>query len=61
MHALWQLLAARLAMRASPAPGQGLLEYGMIIVAVALVVILALFALGPTVGSMYSGSSNQIP
>jgi Flp pilus assembly pilin Flp len=61
MRGLRQVVAPRLTAWVTPTPGQGLMEYGMIIVAVAVVVILALFALGPAIGSMYSGSSNQIP
>ncbi|HUT21086.1 MAG TPA: Flp family type IVb pilin [Anaerolineae bacterium] len=34
--------------------GQGLLEYGLILVLVAIVVIAILALLGPTVGNMFS-------
>ena len=34
--------------------GQGLVEYGLMIAAVAIAVLLALFALGPKMGSMFS-------
>jgi Flp pilus assembly pilin Flp len=34
--------------------GQGMVEYGLILVAVAVVVVVALFAIGPRVASMFS-------
>jgi pilus assembly protein Flp/PilA len=34
--------------------GQGLTEYGMVIVLVAIVVVLVLALIGPTVGNMFS-------
>jgi pilus assembly protein Flp/PilA len=34
--------------------GQGLVEYGMIIILVAIVVVLVLALLGPTVGNLFS-------
>jgi pilus assembly protein Flp/PilA len=34
--------------------GQGLLEYGLIIILVAIVVVLVLTVLGPTVGNLFS-------
>jgi pilus assembly protein Flp/PilA len=41
--------------------GQGMVEYGLIIAAVAIAVIIALFTLGPKIGSMFSstGASPQ--
>jgi pilus assembly protein Flp/PilA len=34
--------------------GQGMVEYGLIIAAVAIAVIIAIFALGPKIASMFS-------
>lgn len=34
--------------------GQGLVEYGMILVRVAVIVIVVVFLLGPAVGNMFS-------
>jgi pilus assembly protein Flp/PilA len=34
--------------------GQGLVEYGLVIILVAMVVILVLVFLGPTVGNLFS-------
>ena len=44
-------LRARLAEREE---GQGMVEYGLIIAAVAIAVIIAIFALGPKIASMFS-------
>lgn len=40
--------------------GQGLVEYAMILVFVALVVLLILVVLGPQVGDMYSRVTNEL-
>jgi pilus assembly protein Flp/PilA len=40
--------------------GQGMVEYGLIIAAVAIAVIIALFALGPKIGSMFSSVSTSL-
>ncbi len=40
--------------------GQGLIEYAMILMSVALVVMLLVYVLGPTVGNMYSNVLNNI-
>ncbi len=40
--------------------GQGMLEYALIITFVALVVIAALFILGPKVGNMFNESGSQL-
>lgn len=40
--------------------GQGLLEYALIMVFVALIVIVALALLGPAIGKMYSDVIPQI-
>jgi Flp pilus assembly pilin Flp len=41
--------------------GQGLTEYGLILVLVAVVVALALLMLGPMVGNLYSTVVNMWP
>ncbi len=41
--------------------GQGLVEYGLILVFVAVVVFAALALLGPTVGNLYSRVNNAWP
>jgi pilus assembly protein Flp/PilA len=40
--------------------GQGMLEYGLIIAAVAVAVVVALFALGPKVGSLFSSTAASL-
>lgn len=40
--------------------GQGLLEYGLIIVLVAVIVMLVLLALGPSTGNLFSNSVSNI-
>ena len=40
--------------------GQGMVEYGLIIAAVAIAVIVALFALGPKIGSMFSETAASL-
>ena len=40
--------------------GQGLVEYALILVLVALVVIAALMLLGPTIGSTFSSINNSL-
>ncbi len=50
-------LRARLAAREE---GQGMVEYGLIIAAVAIAVIVALFALGPKIGSMFSETAASL-
>ena len=44
----------------SDARGQGLVEYAMIMLLVALVVIIVLALLGPAVGNMYSDVVSNI-
>jgi pilus assembly protein Flp/PilA len=54
---MYQLMMLRESLRARLArreEGQGMVEYGLIIAAVALAVIIALFALGPKIASMFS-------
>ena len=40
--------------------GQGMVEYGLIIAAIAIAVIIALFALGPKIGSMFSSVGTSL-
>ena len=40
--------------------GQGLVEYALIIVLIAIVVIAALTLLGPTIGNVFSSISNSL-
>jgi pilus assembly protein Flp/PilA len=40
--------------------GQGLTEYGLVIVMIAIVVVLVLALIGPTVGNMFSTVVNAI-
>jgi pilus assembly protein Flp/PilA len=40
--------------------GQGLVEYALILVLIALVVIVALALLGPRVGNVFSQISNEL-
>jgi Flp pilus assembly pilin Flp len=50
-----QALAASIKTRlAAHEEGQGMLEYGLIIVAVAIAVIVAIFALGPKIATLFS-------
>ncbi len=51
LMALQASIKARLATREE---GQGMVEYGLIIAAVAIAVIIAIFALGPKIASMFS-------
>ena len=41
--------------------GQGLLEYGLVIVLVAIVVVAILLLLGPTIGNLYSTVMEELP
>jgi Flp pilus assembly pilin Flp len=50
-------LKARLADREE---GQGMVEYGLIIAAVAIAVIIAIFALGPKIASMFSSAGSSL-
>jgi pilus assembly protein Flp/PilA len=40
--------------------GQGMLEYALVITFVALIVISALFILGPKVGNLFNEAGNQL-
>ena len=44
----------------SPARGQGLVEYALILVLVAIVVIAALMVLGPIIGNTFSTINNSL-
>ena len=43
------------------APGQAKMEYGLILVAVAVVVIVAVLAFGSRVAALYSGFGPRLP
>jgi pilus assembly protein Flp/PilA len=53
MALLW-ILRSLWAQPAEPEQGQGMVEYGLIIAAVAIAVIIAIFALGPRIASLFS-------
>src|SRR4051812_43015153 len=53
-------LHALLALRTEPEEGQGMVEYGLIIAAVAIAVIIAIFALGPKIASMFSSAGASL-
>ena len=55
--ALHTSLMARLAAREE---GQGMVEYGLIIAAVAIAVIIAVFALGPKIASMFQSAGDSL-
>jgi pilus assembly protein Flp/PilA len=46
--------------RRSPTRGQGLVEYALILVLVAIVVIAALMILGPIIGNTFSTINNSL-
>ena len=54
---LRERLKARLAAHEE---GQGMVEYGLIIAAVAIAVIIAIFALGPKIASMFSTAGSSL-
>src|SRR3954466_11572259 len=58
--ALLGALHALFALRTEPEEGQGMVEYGLIIAAVAIAVIIAIFALGPKIASMFSTAGNSL-
>ena len=41
--------------------GQGLVEYGLILVLIAVVVIAVLMILGPVIGNVFSRINSQLP
>ena len=55
--ALLQSLQTRLEERER---GQGMVEYGLIIAAVAIIVIAALFLLGPQISNMFMRASSSL-
>ena len=57
LMALLMSLHARLEARER---GQGMVEYGLIIAAIAIAVIVALFALGPKIASMFSSTAASL-
>ena len=57
LMALYASLQARLADREE---GQGMVEYGLIIAAVAIAVIIAIFALGPKIASMFDTAGSSL-
>lgn len=60
MYQLATLLLFLQARTARRDQGQGMVEYGLIIAAVAIAVIIALFALGPKIGSMFSSAAASL-
>jgi pilus assembly protein Flp/PilA len=60
MVQLMALVASAQARVADRERGQGMVEYGLIIAAVAIAVIVALFALGPKIGSMFSSTAASL-
>jgi pilus assembly protein Flp/PilA len=54
------VLRSLLAQPAEPEEGQGMVEYGLIIAAVAIAVIIAIFALGPRIASMFSNAGASL-
>jgi pilus assembly protein Flp/PilA len=57
---LMSLLSALQASLKDRERGQGMVEYGLIIAAVAIAVIVALFALGPKIGSLFSSTAASL-
>ena len=57
---LMMLHASLKARLASHEEGQGMVEYGLIIAAVAIAVIVALFALGPKIASLFSSTAASL-
>jgi Flp pilus assembly pilin Flp len=60
---MYQLMALQASLRARLAAreeGQGMVEYGLIIAAVAIAVIIAVFALGPKIASMFQTAGSSL-
>jgi pilus assembly protein Flp/PilA len=57
---LLQLQSSLRARLAAPEEGQGMVEYGLIIAAVAIAVIIAIFALGPKIASMFETAGSSL-
>ena len=47
-------------MRENPERGQGLVEYALILVMIAVVVLAVLLLLGPVVGNMFSNVNSEL-
>lgn len=41
--------------------GQGLLEYGLVIILAAIVVVAILLVLGPSIGNLFSTAMEELP
>ena len=52
--------ARRFAWLTQRSDGQGMMEYGLILSAVAVVVVIALFAIGPKVASMFQSAGTSL-
>src|SRR5215216_1770278 len=57
---LMMLQASLKARLVSREEGQGMVEYGLIIAAVAIAVIIAIFALGPKIASMFETAGSSL-
>ena len=60
MHMLMALVMGLQARLEDRERGQGMVEYGLIIAAVAIAVLVALFALGPKIASMFSETAASL-
>jgi pilus assembly protein Flp/PilA len=60
MYRLMALYASLQARLADHEEGQGMVEYGLIIAAVAIAVIVAVFALGPKIASMFQTAGSSL-
>lgn len=60
MEAIAALLLGLQARLAARERGQGMVEYGLIIAAVAIAVLVALFALGPKIASMFDSTAASL-
>jgi pilus assembly protein Flp/PilA len=60
MYRLMALYASLQARLADHEEGQGMVEYGLIIAAVAIAVIIAVFALGPKIASMFETAGSSL-
>ena len=60
MSSLRQFVASLFASLRGRSAGQGLVEYGLIVVMVALVAVVGLFALGPAVRDLLSAASTSV-
>jgi pilus assembly protein Flp/PilA len=60
MQLLMALLLGFQARLAERERGQGMVEYGLIVAAIAIAVIVALFALGPKISDMFSSTGASL-